>query len=77
MKWSEHSPGKHMVVSSSPCRGVCPLARPFDLPRLLQLTKLEIDTSIVRELICGRPASYPGGVLYCHSLALRNPGMTT
>ena len=44
---------------------------------LLQLTQLLKGTSIARELICDRPASYPGGVLYSHPLGLRKPSIST
>ena len=36
-----------------------------------------MGTSTARTLTCDRPASYTGGVLYSHSLALRNPGINT
>ena len=36
-----------------------------------------MGTSTARELTCDRPASYPGGVLYSHPLALRKPGIST
>ena len=36
-----------------------------------------MGTSTARELTCDRPASYPGGVMYSHPLALRKPGIST
>ena len=45
------------------------------LSQLLQLTQL--GTSMARGLTCDRPASYPGGVLYSHPLALLKPGIST
>ena len=36
-----------------------------------------MGTSTARELTCDRPASYPGGVMYSHPLALKKPGIST